>query len=166
MIAFSFWKSLTRSSMVHVPYEGGPKKNKNYLLEGGPFVARASPTRWVFQEPICIIVPAGIVLRGCVWLQRNFFEDPFNTFAQLMIGDLRAPLPTPHWVFSSFWPQTVWPPCPIIPIHQISPQAAVLFFWMKKFLKEKHCANVEEVGKMAETVQGIKINKFKNCFEQ
>ena len=37
---------------------------------------------------------------------------------------------------------------------------------MKKVLKEKHFADVEEViQKMAEAVKGIKIDKFKNCFE-
>ena len=37
---------------------------------------------------------------------------------------------------------------------------------MKKVLKGKHFANVEEVKqKMAEAPKGIKINEFKNCFE-
>ena len=38
---------------------------------------------------------------------------------------------------------------------------------MKKVLKGEHFADVEEVKqKTAETVKGIKIDKFKNCFEQ
>ena len=38
---------------------------------------------------------------------------------------------------------------------------------MKKALKGKHFADVEEVKqKIAEALKGIKINKFKNCFEQ
>ena len=38
---------------------------------------------------------------------------------------------------------------------------------MKKVLKGKHFANVEEVKqKTAEALKGIKIDKFKNCFEQ
>ena len=42
-----------------------------------------------------------------------------------------------------------------------------LFLQMKKGLKEKHFANVEEEKqKMAEALKSIKINKFKNCFEQ
>ena len=37
---------------------------------------------------------------------------------------------------------------------------------MKKVLEGKHFANVEEVKqKTAEALKGIKINKFKNCFE-
>ena len=38
---------------------------------------------------------------------------------------------------------------------------------MKKVLKGKHFASVEEVKqKMAEALKGIKIQEFKNCFEQ
>ena len=38
---------------------------------------------------------------------------------------------------------------------------------MKKVLKGKPFANVEEVKqKMAEALKDIKIDKFKNCFEQ
>ena len=43
----------------------------------------------------------------------------------------------------------------------------VCFSRFKKVLKGDHFANVEEVKqKMAEALKGIKINKFKNCFEQ
>ena len=42
-----------------------------------------------------------------------------------------------------------------------------LFLWMKKVLKGKHFANVEELKqKMAEALKGIKIDKCKNYFEQ
>ena len=42
-----------------------------------------------------------------------------------------------------------------------------LFPWMKNVLKGKCFAHVEEVKqKMAEALKGIKINEFKNCFEQ
>ena len=38
---------------------------------------------------------------------------------------------------------------------------------MKKVLKGKHFANVEEVKqKTAEALKGIKIDEFKNCLEQ
>ena len=38
---------------------------------------------------------------------------------------------------------------------------------VEKFLKGKHFAHMEEVKqKTAEALKGIKINKFKNCFEQ
>ena len=49
----------------------------------------------------------------------------------------------------------------------LTPGAFFLFPWMKKVLKGKHLADVEEVKqKMAEALKGIKINKFKNCSEQ
>ena len=38
---------------------------------------------------------------------------------------------------------------------------------MKTVLKEKYFADVEEVKqKMADVLQGIKMDMFKNCFEQ
>ena len=38
---------------------------------------------------------------------------------------------------------------------------------MKKVLKEKHFAHVEEMKqKTAEALKGIKIDEFKKCFEQ
>ena len=38
---------------------------------------------------------------------------------------------------------------------------------MKKVLKGKHFASVEEVKqKMAEALKGVKIDEFKKCFEQ
>ena len=53
------------------------------------------------------------------------------------------------------------------PICQILPEQLFLFPPMKKVLKGKRFADVEEVKqKPAEVVKGIKINGFKNCFEQ
>ena len=38
---------------------------------------------------------------------------------------------------------------------------------MKKVLKGKHFVDMKEVKqKMAEALKGIKMNEFKNCFEQ
>ena len=43
----------------------------------------------------------------------------------------------------------------------------LLFPWMKKVLKEKHFANVEEVKqKMAEALKDIQMDEFKDCSEQ
>ena len=58
-----------------------------------------------------------------------------------------------------------------VPYPSYSPNLALrdffLFPWMKKVLKGKHFADVEEVKqKTAEALKGIKINKFKNCSEQ
>ena len=43
----------------------------------------------------------------------------------------------------------------------------ILFPWMKKVLKGRCFADVEKVKeKMAEALKGIKIDEFRNCFEQ
>ena len=57
---------------------------------------------------------------------------------------------------------------PHTPIHLILPRTTFFSFpQMKKLLRGKYFANVEEVKpKMAEALKGIKINEFKNCFEQ
>ena len=46
------------------------------------------------------------------------------------------------------------------------PQEIFLFLWMKNVLKGKGFADVEEKQILAEALKGIKINEFKNCFEQ
>ena len=58
-----------------------------------------------------------------------------------------------------------------VPYPPYSPNLALSNFllgpWMKKALKGKHFADVEEVKqKMAEALKGIKIDEFKNHFEQ
>ena len=107
-------------------------------------------------------------MRGWVQLQWICFEDSFSTFAHFIMGDLWTHLPTPHWVFSSFWPKTACPPCPTLPIHLISPQTTFFLFCQDKIILKRKCfADVEEVKqKLAEALKGIKINEFKNCFEQ
>ena len=58
-------------------------------------------------------------------------------------------------------------PVPYPPYSLCLALSDFLFPRMKKVLKGKHFADVEEVKqKMAEALKGIKINKFKNCFEQ
>ena len=63
-----------------------------------------------------------------------------------------------------FWTKngmTSVPQPPYLPYLSLSD--FFLFVWMKKVLKGKHFANVEEVKqKMAEKVKGIKIDEFKN----
>ena len=58
-----------------------------------------------------------------------------------------------------------------MPLPPYSPDVTLsnffLFPWMKKVLKGKSFADVEEIKqKTAEALKGIKIDKFKNCFEQ
>ena len=89
------------TNFIHM--SGDPLKN-SYLLEGRSLVIQASQAKWVFYECICISVPAGIVVRGCIQLQWISFEDSFNAWAHFMMDDLRGHLPTLRWVFS-FWPK-------------------------------------------------------------
>ena len=52
-------------------------------------------------------------------------------------------------------------------LPDLAPATFCLFPWMKKVLKRKHFANEEELKqKIAESLKGIKIDEFKNCFEQ
>ena len=59
-------------------------------------------------------------------------------------------------------------PFPTLPVHPILPNATFFLFpqW-KKVLKGKHFVHVEKVKqKMAKALKGIKIDKFKNFFDQ
>ena len=59
-------------------------------------------------------------------------------------------------------------PCPTLLINLLSPQATYFLFpLVKKVFKGKRFVDVEEVKQTtAEALEGIKIHKFKNCFEQ
>lgn len=63
------YKTFEELESVTSIYKGVSHQNRNYLLECRTLVVQASTTRWVFWEPICISVPAGTAVRGCVQLQ-------------------------------------------------------------------------------------------------
>ena len=97
-------------------------------------------------------------MRGCVQLQWISFEDSFDAFvpAHTMLNiqfvTKNGMTPMLHPLYS---PDLTW-----VTFLFVSP-------WMKKVLKGKHLADVEEVKqKMVEALKGIKIDEFKNCFEQ
>ena len=117
-------------------YKGGPQKPRIIFWRAGPLQYRLPQLGKCSRNLSIVCIPAGIVVRG-VQLQWIFPEHCYNTFAHFMMADLQAHLPTPHWVFSSFWPKTAWPLCPTLPIHQISPGANFfcLFPQMKKSSK-------------------------------
>ena len=141
---------------------------KNYLLEGGPLVVQASLARWGFSEPLCSHVPAGVVMRGCVLLQGNFFEHSLSESVHFTMGDLWAHLPTVCWDFHSFRPKTAWPPCLTPPIHQILPQVA-LFVCFPRWKKSSK-GNVLLTWKGKTEGRSTKMHRNwqaqKNCFEQ
>ena len=69
-----------------------------------------------------------------------------------------------------FWTKNSMTPMPH-PLH--SPNLTLsnfffcLFSWMKKVLKGKHFADVEEVKQnLVEELKGIKIHEFRHCVEQ
>ena len=150
---------------------GEPPQRNNYLLEGGPLVVQASSARWVFQEPICVSAPAGIVVRGCIWLQWIFFLR------------LSMRLPISWWVIyertcphhtecsAVFDPKQHDPHAPPSLFTLSHPNLIpFLFPWIKNVLKGKHFATVEEVEwKTAEALKGIILlwchfMWFSSCF--
>ena len=141
------------------------KKPQNYILEGGPLIVQASSARWVFYKPSCISVPAGLVVRGCVWLQWIFLRTqcicPFHEW--FMNTSVHTALSVQQFLTKNG--MTPVPHPPYSPSLTLSKY--FLFLWMEKVLKGKLCADVEGLKqKTAEALQGIKINEFKNCFEQ
>ena len=85
-----------------------------------------------------------------------------------MRGDLWAHLPRCAEclaIFDQKWHDPHAPPS--LFTQSCLEQHFFLFSRMKKVLKEKHIADVEEVKpKTAEALKGIKTNEFKTCFEQ
>ena len=132
----------------------GHPKNRVIFWRVGSLYYRLPPLGECSRNPL-----AGVE-EGCVWLQEFFWR--LNVFAHFMMGDLRVHLPSPHWVFSSFWPKPAWPLFPTLPCHLILPWATVFCFPSKKSPQRKSFANVEEVKqKMAEVLKATKLTSSK-----
>ena len=105
-------------------------------------------------------------MRGCFKYQWIFFGDSFNKFAHFTTGDLWMYLPIPCWVFSIFLtkndmsPMSHPPYSPDLAPSNCPPQP------IKKVLKGRWFADMEEIKKKSEALKSIKIDEFKNCFEQ
>ena len=83
-----------------------------------------------------------------------------------MMGDLWVYLLTQLCVHQ-FLTKPTWPPSPTLPIHLFSPWGTAPYTPEEKLLKGKCFADVQEMKqKMVEALKSIKINEFKNCFEQ
>ena len=153
-------------SVLFTNAQEGTCKNWNYLLEGRPRVVQASLLPEYSRCPSVSADQLALLWKAAFSFSEFFFKT-FKVFAHFMMGDLRAHLPTPQWVFSSLWPKTAWPSCPTLHIHPISPRETFFFVSLdeKNVLKGKHFANVEEVKQnVAEALKGIKTNKLKKTF--
>ena len=146
--------------MPFIYVKRGSPKHQNYLLEGRHLVIQVFSTRWEFQEPICISVPAGTVVRGYVQLQWNFLTLSMHLpILWWVIYECTCPH---HAEYSAvFDAKQHHPQGPAIPIHPISPQSTLFCFpgW-EKFAKGNVLEEVKQ--KMADALKGIQINEFKN----
>ena len=108
-------------------------------------------------------------MRGCVWCQWNFFEGSMHFPISWWVV-FECTCPHRSECSAVFDNKTAWPlPWPAPFIYPISHWVTFLclFPWVKKGLKRKPFADAVEVKqKMAEALEGIKIDEFKNCFEQ
>ena len=108
-VCFFSWCSGPTSLLL---IQGRTPKNWNYLLEGRPLV-QASPTKRVFWEPVCISVPAGIVVRGCVQLQWIFSGYRGN-----------------KWWWAKTWPVVVNTQCSVQTVcGTVVPLRPMEFYW-------------------------------------
>ena len=134
----------------------------------GSLVVPTCPASWVFWEHICISVPPGVVKTGCVRLQwtvlktqhiRPSHEGRFTS----------APTRLHCAEHSAVCDQkAAWPQCPTFRIHPISPSATFLVSLDEKCpQRETFCwCGRDETKKRQTHLKGVKINEFKNCFEQ
>ena len=148
-----------------------PLQKRNYLLECGPLVVQAYPTHQasvlgthLYQcnircccERLCsasVIIFWRLFQCICPFHDGWFTSTPAHTALSIQ----------------QFLTKNGTTPCPTIPIYQSCPKW--LLFWVSpdektKVLKRGCFASVEDIKqKTAEALKGIKINKFKDCFEQ
>ena len=136
---------------------GGPKKDWNYLLEGGPLVVQTSPARWVFWESIyiswhCCERLHSASVNFCLLFQHIC---PFHD------GWFMSALPMLRWVFSHFWSKVAWPPWATLTIHLISPGATLASPHEESLQKEMFC----RCGR-GETKNGRSTKKHQNQWVQ
>ena len=142
----------------------GPRNPEITFWRVGAFVVESSPAR----EPTCISVPAGIVMKVCLWLSWFFFEDyqhncPFND-EWLTSAPAHTALSVQQFLTKNGMTSMPYPPYSpdLTPSNFLcflkwikSSKGNVLVMW-RKWNKQK----------MAEALKGFKINEFKHCFEQ
>ena len=82
----------------------------NYLLEGGLLAVQASPSLGkCSRNPSVSVYQLAMLWEAAFSFSDFFFWRLFQCVCPFHVGDLGAHLPTPRWVFSSFWPSvTEW----------------------------------------------------------
>ena len=145
--------------------KGNSQKPWNYHLEGGPLVVQASLAGCIFWEPICISVPAAMVVRSCIWVWWIFLKALSTCFPISRWVIYRCTCPH-HTEWLAVFKQKWLPPVPHAPYSCDHAPSDYFFFASpdKKVLRGKSSDDVEEVKqKMAETLKfKHKIDKFKN----
>ena len=109
--------------------------------------------------------PAGVAVRGCVPASVNFAADSFPLFVHFTMGDSQVHLPTPCCAFSGLWPKNGLTLCPTLPVHPVSPRATSSS-QTKKSSKGNIVPMWKRWHKKTAELKGIKIDEFRNCFEQ
>ena len=145
---------------------GDPEKHGIIFWRLGPLYYRLPLLSECSRTPSVSVYQLALLWESAFSFSECFFEESFNTFAHFMMGELQVHLPMLCWVSSSFLSKT-WPPCSTLPIHLISPQVTYFIFLDEKSPQSKafyRCGRGEQ--KTAEALKGIKVDKFKNCFEQ
>ena len=94
---------------------------------------------------ICISVPAGVVVRGCAWLQRICFEDSFSALTISDGGFTSAPAHTKLTV-QQFLTKNGMTPVPHSPYsHDLAPNDFFFVSLGEKVLKGKCFADMEKM---------------------
>ena len=90
-------------------------------------------------------------------------------------GWFQVYLPTTHWVFSLFWPKMAWTPCLILLIHMFWPSRDSFFVSLDEESPQREMSwpygngkskKQKQNKKTAEALKGVKIDAFRNYFEQ
>ena len=108
--------------------------NKNSFWSMGPLQYRLLPLSECSRSASVSVCQLALLWEAAFGFS-EFFEVSFNMFAHFMMGDLWVHLPTPHQVFSTFWPKNGKGPVPQpLPIYPVLPRA---IFCLSVSLDEK-----------------------------
>ena len=148
----------------------GTQETQNYLLEGSSIVVQAFPPDECSRHP-SVTVYQLVVLWEVAFGLSEFYLKTLSMCLSILWWVI-CKNTTLHWMFSRFWPKTTWHPLPIphpFYLLDLAPGDifVCLFLRMKKSpQREMFCWCGRGKTKNGRSTKGIKINEFKNCFEQ